>query len=264
MFVVIGLTSQVFATRAALTSVASRTTRAAFYEVAESADAERDAVPARVRERALVAAGGIRGAAEHRVATSRKRPSQAQHPPVRARGAEPDPLRAGTVAPDGDAPAVHVDDPLELAMRRLAGGQVKALPVVSRTNVREVVGAVSLEDVLSAYAMVERPVEDVPAVTGEAGSRLLAGVIAVVIGVVVLGGFLSYFYRAERVKRAERAYVAANALAQNERLPEAIEQYRNAERLDPGNAQITETLTRLEATRLTTATAPAPATRGTD
>ena len=44
----------------------------------------------------------------------------------------------------------------------------------------------------------------------------------------VLGGFLTYFYRAERSQRAEKAYAAGNELLQKERLPEAIEQYRHA------------------------------------
>ena len=133
--------------------------------------------------------------------------------------------RKGADAVVDGAPAVHVDDPLELAMRRLADRRIAALPVVSRTNVREVIGTVSLEDVMSAYAMGERPAEEAQA---PAGSRLLAGLLAAVVGVAVLGGFLSYFYRAERVKRAEQAYEAGNALARGERLPEAIEQYRYA------------------------------------
>jgi tetratricopeptide (TPR) repeat protein/CBS domain-containing protein len=132
---------------------------------------------------------------------------------------------AGAVE-DGD-PRLHPDDPLEMAMRRLADGRVKALPVVSRTNVGEVIGTVSLEDVLSAYALGDsRLPED--ATAPAAGSRLMTGLLAAVVGVAVLGGFLSYFYRAERTKRADQAYEEGKALVARQRLPEAIEQYRYA------------------------------------
>jgi tetratricopeptide (TPR) repeat protein len=57
---------------------------------------------------------------------------------------------------------------------------------------------------------------------------LLAGVLAALVGVAVVGGFLNYFYRAERIKRATQEYQAGNDLLQKDRIPEAIDQYRNA------------------------------------
>jgi tetratricopeptide (TPR) repeat protein len=87
---------------------------------------------------------------------------------------------------------------------------------------------VSLDDVMSAYAMGDGPAEDASGSQATAGSRLLAGMLAAVVGVALLGGFLNYFYRAERMKRAEQAYEGGKALARSERLPEAIEQYRYA------------------------------------
>ena len=112
----------------------------------------------------------------------------------------------------------------------LADGRTKVLPVLSRTNVRELKGAITLPDVLSAYAMANASPGE-PAEAGEpmpSATRMLVGVLAALVGVAVLGGFLTYFYRAERSQRAEKAYAAGNELLQKERLPEAIDQYRYA------------------------------------
>jgi CIC family chloride channel protein len=132
------------------------------------------------------------------------------------------------VAEDADL-SLHPDDSLELAMRRLAGGDVKVLPVLSRTNIRELKGTISLADVLAAYAIGNRE-EEAPEASERVAppARMLAGLLAALVGVAVLAGFLNYFYRAERGKKAEQAYQAGNELLQKDRLPEAIEQYRNA------------------------------------
>ena len=62
-----------------------------------------------------------------------------------------------------DFPHLHVDHSLDIAMRRLAESGLKVLPVVSRTNVRDLKGTISLENVLAAYAMghVEQEAEPV-------------------------------------------------------------------------------------------------------
>ena len=123
---------------------------------------------------------------------------------------------------------VFEDDPLDAAMRRLADGRVKALPVISRSNIRVVKGTISLADALSAYALTtDARAADAPAST-VSSSRLLAGVATVLIGVAVLGGFLSYYYRAERATKAEQAYQLGNDLLAKDRLGESIEQYRYA------------------------------------
>jgi tetratricopeptide (TPR) repeat protein len=57
---------------------------------------------------------------------------------------------------------------------------------------------------------------------------VLGGVLAALVALAVFTGFLNYFYRAERAKRAERYFQAGAELAQNERFAEAVEQYRNA------------------------------------
>src|SRR4051794_9037453 len=133
--------------------------------------------------------------------------------------------RAGPPEFPPDGPAVHLDDPLELALRRLADGRLNRLSVVSREG-REFIGTVGLDDVLDAYK--RGAVEPAVAEPAPGRSRLLAGMSAALIAVALLAGFLNYFYRAERGKRAERAFQAANEFFQKDRLPEAIEQYRYA------------------------------------
>jgi tetratricopeptide (TPR) repeat protein len=124
---------------------------------------------------------------------------------------------------------VHPDDPLEWAMHWLSSGHVKVLPVLSRTNVRELKGTISLADGLAAYALgrsggeAQEASESAPSLT-----PMLTGTLAALTAVVVLAGFLSYFYRAERGRKADQAYQAANEFFRQDRLPEAIEQYRKA------------------------------------
>jgi chloride channel protein, CIC family len=77
------------------------------------------------------------------------------------RGSEP--LRNLTPEPGpidqlvGNAfPHVHLDHTLDMAMRRMAQSGLEVLPVVSRTNVRELKGVISFDDILAAYRMGER------------------------------------------------------------------------------------------------------------
>lgn len=126
-------------------------------------------------------------------------------------------------------PSVHPDDPLELAMRWLAGGEVRVLPVLSRTNIRELKGTISLADGLAAYAS-GRSSEEAQEASEPVSlpTAMLSGALVALVGVALVAGFLNYFYRAERGKKAELAYQAGNDLFQKDRLQEAIEQYRNA------------------------------------
>ncbi|HEY4307697.1 MAG TPA: chloride channel protein [Gemmatimonadaceae bacterium] len=57
-------------------------------------------------------------------------------------------------ADDDDAvPHVHNDHPLGLALSRMGMTRHTALPVVSRANVREVLGVVTLDDILKVYGV---------------------------------------------------------------------------------------------------------------
>jgi CBS domain-containing protein len=77
--------------------------------------------------------------------------------------------RARALVKDGNAeiPHVHQDQPLGLALARMGDTGHNALPVVSRGNIREMVGIVTLVDVLKAYGVDTRrmtPVRGTPAV----------------------------------------------------------------------------------------------------
>ncbi|HKE28774.1 MAG TPA: chloride channel protein [Bryobacteraceae bacterium] len=126
-------------------------------------------------------------------------------------------------------PHVHPDHSLEVAMRRIAASRLPALPVVSRTNVRELKGTISVDDILQSYAL-GRPAAEAagPSAAVAKPARLLARITAVLLALGLLLGFLNYFYRAERSSRAQSYFTSANALMEKERYDEAVEQYRNA------------------------------------
>src|SRR5215467_8128725 len=62
-------------------------------------------------------------------------------------------LDSDEVLLDSSSPHVHPDEPLDAAMRWLAGGRILAIPVLSRLNPRELKGTITLHDVLAAYAI---------------------------------------------------------------------------------------------------------------
>src|SRR5262249_35556458 len=51
----------------------------------------------------------------------------------------------------GTFPHVHPDHTVDLALRRIAESGLSSLPVISRDDVREVLGTVSVEDIVAAY-----------------------------------------------------------------------------------------------------------------
>jgi CIC family chloride channel protein len=61
----------------------------------------------------------------------------------------------------GDLPHVHIDHPLHVALDRMGASQLDLLPVVSRANVRQLRGVVTLEDILADYG-VGRAAENPP------------------------------------------------------------------------------------------------------
>jgi len=125
-------------------------------------------------------------------------------------------------------PHLHADHSLDSAMRRLAETGLKVLPVVSRTNVRELKGTISMQDVLAAYAMGKVEEEAEPLLPKGKPVALLAGVLAVLTGLAIVGGLLSYYYRSERAGRAQHFYKLGNQYLQKDLYDEAIEQYRDA------------------------------------
>ena len=53
----------------------------------------------------------------------------------------------------GDFPHVHPDHPLDVALRRMGEMHLDVLPVVSRANVLEIVGVITLPDIMRAYGI---------------------------------------------------------------------------------------------------------------
>jgi CIC family chloride channel protein len=58
-----------------------------------------------------------------------------------------------TLLKSGEFPHVHADHPLDDALDRMGAFRVDVLPVVSRANVRQLVGVVRLQDVLESYGV---------------------------------------------------------------------------------------------------------------
>ena len=63
--------------------------------------------------------------------------------------------------PDGDPtaeefPHVHPDHTLSLALERMGATGLNVLPVVSRANIRQLIGVIALDDILNAYGVAKR------------------------------------------------------------------------------------------------------------
>ncbi len=135
-------------------------------------------------------------------------------------------------------PHVHMDHPLDMALRRMAQSKLNVLPVVGRADIRDLKGVVSLNDILNAYGVAgekshaQRPPEEV-----QASRRLVPGVIAAGLAVLLVIGFLNYYYRSARSERAQEYYKTGNEFLQENRDEEAVQQFRDALSAAPGNTQ---------------------------
>ncbi len=122
-------------------------------------------------------------------------------------------------------PHVHPDHSLDSAMRRILQSGLPVLPVVSRTNIRDLRGTISVKDILDAYSIVQPAAQ--PA-GKQASPRLFAGVMAAMVALVLLMGFLNYFMRIQRTNRARATYAEAQELMKRGRYDEAISRFRDA------------------------------------
>jgi CBS domain-containing protein len=52
---------------------------------------------------------------------------------------------------------VHLDHPLSIALERMGSAGVEALPVVSRADIRKLLGIITLPEVLKAYGLATLP-----------------------------------------------------------------------------------------------------------
>lgn len=59
-------------------------------------------------------------------------------------------------------PHVHLDHPLYMALERMGKEKLQILPVVSRVNVRQMLGVVTLPDVLNSYGLEHSEAERLP------------------------------------------------------------------------------------------------------
>jgi tetratricopeptide (TPR) repeat protein len=136
-------------------------------------------------------------------------------------------------------PHVHMDHPLDIALRRMAQAKWNVLPVVSRANVRELLGVVTLNTILEAYGFGDEKTRAKKPVIEQAmaGKGFVPGVIAAAVAVLMLIGFLNYYYRSARGVRAGQYYKTGTDLARQDRYQEAVEQFRNALSVSPGNAR---------------------------
>jgi CIC family chloride channel protein len=136
-------------------------------------------------------------------------------------------------------PHVHADHPLDTAMRRMAMAGLTALPVVSRANMRELQGVISLQDVLAVYGLEKGSGRVAEVARPETPSPIVGirGVAAAVVLAVALIGFLSYAYRSGRTARVEEYTRQGDELLRRERYEEAVEKYRNALSISHAGAQ---------------------------
>jgi chloride channel protein, CIC family len=134
-------------------------------------------------------------------------------------------------------PHLHMDHPLDMALRRMAHMKLNVLPVVGRADIRDLKGVVTLNGILQAYRVTGEKDEE-PAATEVRGSRrLVPGVIAAGLAVLLVIGFLNYYYRSARSARAEEFYKTGSELLQQDRDEEAVQQFRDALSAAPGNTQ---------------------------
>jgi tetratricopeptide (TPR) repeat protein len=144
----------------------------------------------------------------------------------------PDPLLT-----EVNFPHLHMDHPLDMALRRIAHSKLNVLPVVGRADIRDLKGVVSLSDILQAYGVAgEKREARVTSEEVRASRRLFPGVIAAGLAVLLVIGFLNYYYRSARSQRAEDFYKTGNELLQQNRDDEAVQQFRDALSAAPGNA----------------------------
>jgi len=134
-------------------------------------------------------------------------------------------------------PHVHMDHPLDVALRRMAQAKMNVLPMVSRSDVREVRGLVTLHDILRAYGVAEEESREkkLDSQPVQASRGILPGVVAAALALLILIGFLNYYYRAQRGTRAEQNFKTGTELVRQGRNEEAIEQFRNALSISPGS-----------------------------
>ena len=137
--------------------------------------------------------------------------------------------------------SVFADDSLDTAMRRMAETGVKVLPVVSRRDLRQLTGVITLRGILAAYGLEKRSprasqaeAAEEPAPAPVTSLARIAIALALAIG---LAGFLAFYYRSGRKAVAQREYRQGTQLEAGGRFEEAVGKFRGALSISHGSEQ---------------------------
>jgi len=63
-----------------------------------------------------------------------------------------------TILTPAEAPHVHADHSLNMALDRMGTSQLDVLPVVNRANVHQLEGIVTLQDILTLYGVTQQEI----------------------------------------------------------------------------------------------------------
>jgi chloride channel protein, CIC family len=144
--------------------------------------------------------------------------------------AQPGPLTASRF------PHVHPDQTADVVLQRMGQSGSDVLPVLSRSDIHQLLGVIALHDMPSAYRSAD---EDEPTDTEHRERTsprvLLTTVVGGVLGLFLIGGLLTQQYYSGRAASAKRAYDAGQDLMRQHREPEAAERFRTALSLTHGD-----------------------------
>lgn len=135
---------------------------------------------------------------------------------------------AGSEDASGPSPWLHPDESLDQALRRMAEAGFDRLPVVGRRDPPELLGVVTVSEVVRAYRRAA-PGGSPPADAGSRSPRAFLFRLALVAALVLtVSGLLAQRVRSGRLESARHAFETGRVLAQQQRYQEAIEQFRRA------------------------------------
>ena len=134
-------------------------------------------------------------------------------------------------------PHLHPDHRLGLALERMGAAHVNVLPVVSRANLGQLIGIVTLDDVLRAYGVAKpaakrnSPMESPEAPSSGPGPSFLGtfALVFLAIGALfAIDTFLAKVEQSEMATQAARLFREGQLLAQEGRDAESIARLRAA------------------------------------
>ena len=147
-----------------------------------------------------------------------------------------------------ELPHVHPDHSLSLALERMGTSGLNVLPVVSRANVRQLIGIIVLDDILNAYGVAKRgsgsgarPIMAKP-FAGRSFLGTFGLVFLAIAALFVVDTFLAKTERAESLVEAARLFEQGRVLMQRGENAEAIERIKDAISIERGNRDYLRTL----------------------